>query len=860
MGTKTKRHIRLALCVLFFVMAGQAYGDISILPPNPTSQNIVTITVSGMWPDSCIPNASFISVAGNDIHFEVLHNYPPGIACALIVCDWQQTQSVGPLSPGVYTLWIELIGYPEYTQETYFTVSGPTQRNVPSQYSTIQAAINASSNGDVVIVAPGTYTGTGNKNLDFAGKAITVTSVNPQDPCVVAGTVIDCENSGRGFCFHSGEGNSSAVYGLTIKRGKVSDQGGGIYCSGSSPTIKNCTITSSVAYGSDGSNGGNGYPAYGGGIYADSGLIIMNCEISGNTAAGGKGGDGQGIPPNPAGNGGTARGGGVYGSNLQIINCLIVNNSAAGGNPGYDGGGGPGMGGYAYGGGIMCGQATIRNCTIVANTGSGGGIPPVDGGGIYGNSQTTVTNCILWNNAVNDLFNCGATYSCFGDGDSGVGNINSNPLFVAGPHGNYYLRQVAAGQSSNSPCVNAGSDTSLNLEMNLTTTRTDEMLDTGIVDMGYHYYLGIISPDLNNDKIVDFIDYAILSKDWLQPPDPCDPNNGDINKDGWIDIYDLVRLAEQWLSCFVTAATNPKPADNAIYVSLNTILNWTPGKNTTSHDIYFGTDFNEVKNADTGSIGVYMGNQDVNYWDSNSYDTNGLEPNTMFYWRIDEVAGCTAKGNVWSFTTCSEPNINYGLVAWWKFDEGTGTIAYDSAGTNNGTIYGATWATGQIGGALNFNGTSNYVDCGSGASNYDNITVSAWMKTSTAGVLVSNRYNSYSYGTWYTLTSTGIELGGNSSGSGYVNVTFNTPTTLNGLWHHIVYTKDGTNHAIYVDGSLDQSFTSNADISWIQPLFIGKRWTKSTSVGWFNGIIDDVRIYNWALNAEEVALLYQQGL
>ena len=364
--------------------------------------------------------------------------------------------------------------------------------------------------------------------------------------------------------------------------------------------------------------------------------------------------------------------------------------------------------------------------------------------------------------------------------------------------------------------------------------------------------------DLNRDAFVDFVDYAVLSLNWQQSPDPCNPNSGDIIKNGIVDIYDLAELCDDWLACYVTQAAAPEPADHAVNVSRNAILQWSPGDNVASHDVYFGTDFNAVDTADTTSTGVYMGNQDANYWDSNNY-ANQLDTNTTYYWRIDENGPvCGAKGDVWSFTTCLESDINYGLADWWKFDEANGTTAYDSASSNNGTIYGTvSWTTGKIAGALSFNGSTNYVNCGNGASNYDNVTVSAWMKTSTDGVLASNRDNGGSYGTWYTLLSTRIEIGDNSQG-GYRSVTFITPT-LNGLWHHVVYTKNGTSHAIYVDGSLDQSFTSNADISQNSPLFIGKRWTRSESVGWFNGVIDDVRIYNRVLSADEVALLYQQG-
>jgi len=94
---------------------------------------------------------------------------------------------------------------------------------VPSQYSTIQSAIDVASSGDTVIISPGTYTGPGNYHITFSGKAVTVRSVDPNDTSVVESTVIDCNGWGRAFSIDA----SVVLDGLTVTDGST----GGIYIS-----------------------------------------------------------------------------------------------------------------------------------------------------------------------------------------------------------------------------------------------------------------------------------------------------------------------------------------------------------------------------------------------------------------------------------------------------------------------------------------------------------------------------------------------------------------------------------------------------------------------------------------------------
>ena len=166
--------------------------------------------------------------------------------------------------------------------------------NVPADQPTIQAAINASSNGDTVLIADGTYTGTGNVDVDFGGKNITVTSQHG-----ATSTIINCQGSSgtnhRGFYVHSGE-TSAVINGLTLKNGyETSTYGGGIYINGTTAIVSNCTFTHDTAHLGGGIFGGGtstitnctftgNTASYGGGIFNSGRATITNCTLTGNTA------------------------------------------------------------------------------------------------------------------------------------------------------------------------------------------------------------------------------------------------------------------------------------------------------------------------------------------------------------------------------------------------------------------------------------------------------------------------------------------------------------------------------------------------------------------------------------------------
>jgi len=201
---------------------------------------------------------------------------------------------------------------------------------VPIPYATIQAGIDAASAGDTVLVAPGTYTGTGSGDrMNLHGVNMVVMSETG-----ALDTIVDCEGIGRGFRADSLEDSTSVIRGFTFTNGANS----GILISHAAPIIEDCIISNNL-----GSNGGG--VLYG---YAPSQGVIRNCVLFGNTAehrAGGimcdHGDAPEYVPP-------------------IIRDCVLYDNDASSSDYG--------------GGGIYChdSDATIVGCTVVGNAGAPG--------------------------------------------------------------------------------------------------------------------------------------------------------------------------------------------------------------------------------------------------------------------------------------------------------------------------------------------------------------------------------------------------------------------------------------------------------------------------------------------------------
>jgi hypothetical protein len=294
---------------------------------------------------------------------------------------------------------------------------------------------------------------------------------------------------------------------------------------------------------------------------------------------------------------------------------------------------------------------------------------------------------------------------------------------------------------------------------------------------------------------------------------------------------------------------NPEPADGTIGTDLEGLkLSWILAAYATKHRVYFGTSPEKMP-----LLTVVEG--------STCDKVPVLERDTTYYWRVDAVHtdGSVEAGDVWSFNTG-------GLVGWWKLDEGSGNIAADAGDKAlDGSLVGDTgWVDGILAGAIAFDGDGDYVDLGKDPA-FDitnQITVSAWIKVDAFDAdwqtIVAKgdsawRLQRDQRNNTLEFACSGILVPGTRWGAVHGTVDVN-----DGRWHHAVGTYDGSQICLYVDGRLDVSSTASGPIKINDhPVYIGENSDQSNR--FWNGLIDDVRIYSYALTSEEIAAITENA-
>ncbi len=371
---------------------------------------------------------------------------------------------------------------------------------------------------------------------------------------------------GGGVC---AEDAATLVFDNCTFSGNYADTGGGLHFANASLEMSDSYFTSNSA-------------SQGGGLFGQDGLAtILRSVFTGNMASPteddpnviGRGGGlhfwsvgADIIDCSFSGNQADASGAGAFfsGESTPIMNnCLLTNNTA-----GRDGGG---VSTNTFS------SLVVSNCTVAENEATGIGFTTGYGGGIYSSyeSYVNIIDSIIWGNsapvgpqlAIATESEMSVSYSDVQSGQSYVfidtgsvlnwnaGNIHTDPLFAAGPLGDYYLSRIITGQAVDSPCIDAGSSSAESLGMDMYTTRTDEQPDRDVVDMGYHYP---IAPEeqlcrfceLFRDGVINFKDFALFALSWLD--EGCSLANewcqhADVTLDGYVDAEDADLFARCWL-------------------------------------------------------------------------------------------------------------------------------------------------------------------------------------------------------------------------------------------------------------------------------------------------------------------------
>lgn len=239
-------------------------------------------------------------------------------------------------------------------------------------------------------------------------------------------------------------------------------------------------------------------------------------------------------------------------------------------------------------------------------------------------------------------------------------------------------------------------------------------------------------------------------------------------------------------------------------------------------------------------------------------------------------------------TSNVQADITDGLISYWPMDEGSGTVAADVAGSNDGTLTtgdgsgGAgtgvipAWDAGKFGGGLYFDGVSSVVDCGNDASlKPANVSIAAWIKTDYYvyyGQIAGYASDTGSSESGYSIITEDIGYigawltgsGGSYPGDGWYLWTTDVPAYPNVDWVHVALTYDGVaeESILYVNGVSKASSYQGGDVDYDHVLnFLIGSYDDPIGSYWFpyEGLIDDVAVWDRALSQAEIDYLYNGG-
>jgi parallel beta-helix repeat protein len=368
-------------------------------------------------------------------------------------------------------------------------------------FTDIQSAISAASPGDIVEIADGIYTGNGNRDISFLGKAITVKSQNGLGNCIIEGDNTT-PTPNRGFIFESEEGRDSVLEGITIRNFwhlTCCEGGAGILIADGSPTIRNCKV-SNCRIELDMCP----CQIYGGGISVEQGSpLFESCVISGN--------------------GGVYYGGGIACGNdmfpgsvwVFIKNCIIFQNNAFNG------------GGISL---YYSEDASIENCTIVNNNSYGLYCQNPSG---PGPGPTYVIENLFWGNIPDQSWGYTLLTS-----RNYTPTAVLEPKFIDPVNGDFHLQW-------DSPCIDycqfaeyGPSDVDFDGEPRF----MGQYVDAGADEVGAK------QADFSRNGKIDLFDFEMFSSAWGTTPSDTDWYLlCDLVEDDTIDLNDLQQLCEDWL-------------------------------------------------------------------------------------------------------------------------------------------------------------------------------------------------------------------------------------------------------------------------------------------------------------------------